>query len=613
MRIIGKILRAIWGALDGLRKVLHLVLLLIIVAVLFALLSPRLPTVPTKTALLVAPEGDLVEQLSGDPFQRALSEAYGEHRPETLLRHVTEAIVAAKKDDRIQALVLDLTHMSGGGLAKLEEFANAVRDFKTSGKPVIALGESYDQSQYYVAANASEIYLDPEGMVLLDGFGYYRTYLKEALDKLAVDVNIFKAGKFKSYTDEYSRNDMSDQEREETRAWLNSLWSQYQKVVAQDRNLPPDAVKAYVEQFVSAVREKHGDTAAVALERGLVTELRPRQAVEARMKALTGEDSDTHSFRSIGHNDYLRAIHAQDSVGRFAKDHIGVIVGAGEISDGDQPPGSIGDDSMIDLLRQARYDDSIKAVVLRIDSPGGSMLASERIRREIDELKHAGKPVIASMSSTAASGGYYIAMDADEIWASPTTLTGSIGVFAVFPTLERALAKFGVHVDGIGTTPLADAMRLDRSLDEQPKQFLQLSVDHAYQSFVGHVADARGKSFDDIDSIAQGRVWAAKDALQIGLVDSLGSLHDALDAAAKRAKLGTDYQVEYIEPPLGWREAFAREVSGSSARMIKAIAPRQALMSQMHEVISPLEGEIARLKRLAQTHAPVYYCPCTVR
>ena len=224
-------------------------------------------------------------------------------------------------------------------------------------------------------------------------------------------------------------------------------------------------------------------------------------------------------------------------------ERIGVVVASGEILDGEQPPGTVGSDSLVRLLREALHEDDIKAVVLRIDSPGGSMFASEVIRREIDALRKAGKPVIASMSSVAASGGYYIAMDADEIWASPATLTGSIGVFAVFPTVERTLGKFGVTIDGVGTTPLADSLRLDRTLHDQAKEILQSSVEHAYSVFVGNVATARKKSFDDIDAVAQGRVWAGADAAQHGLVDHLGSYKDALNAAAKLAKLGKDYKV----------------------------------------------------------------------
>lgn len=263
------------------------------------------------------------------------------------------------------------------------------------------------------------------------------------------------------------------------------------------------------------------------------------------------------------------------------------------------------------LLRQARYDDDIKAVVLRIDSPGGSMLASEVIRREIDALRDAGKPVVASMSSVAASGGYYIAMDADEIWASPMTITGSIGVFAVFPTFERTLAKVGVTIDGIGTTPLAGALTTGRTLQEEPKEILQLAIENAYNTFIGHVATAREKPVDDIDEIAQGRVWAGSDAAENGLVDSLGTYKDALNAAARRAKLGKDYKVQYIEPALGWREAIAREGQVLAVRMTKALVPEQQLLVDARSMLSPIEKEITRIGRFSRSPGePYYYCAC---
>jgi protease-4 len=258
------------------------------------------------------------------------------------------------------------------------------------------------------------------------------------------------------------------------------------------------------------------------------------------------------------------------------------------------------------------YEEAIKAVVLRIDSPGGSVFASEVIRREVDALRKAGKPVVASMSSVAASGGYYIAMDADQIWASPATLTGSIGVFAVFPTVERTLNKFGITIDGVGTTPLADSLRLDRSLSEGAKDILQSSVEHTYTEFVEHVATARGKSFDDIDAVAQGRVWAGTDAAQHGLVDHLGSYKDALSAAAKLAKLGDDYGVQYIEPPLGWREAIALQSQALAARFARAVAPERQLLSNTRRWFAPLEAELARLSRFTDPKQVYYYCPCAV-
>jgi protease-4 len=637
MNAIGTVFRFIWRGIDFLRKVMHLIVLLVFFITFFALVKPNIPFVPQQAALVLAPQGTLVEQLSGDPLGRAIAEAYGRGRAETLLRDLIDSIEAAKTDDRIKVLVLDLSGMAGGGVAKLEELAAAIRDFRTSGKKVIALGEFYDQSQYYLAANADEINLDPQGMVLIEGFGYYRTFLKGLIDKLAVDVNVFRAGKFKSYTDQFSRADMSEQEREESLAWLNALWGQYQAGVTKARSLEPQAIATYISDMApgavtapgptsaatktpagaveraspTPVPTHRGDLATFALERGLVTALKSRREVEDQLKGIVGEDRSKHSYQGIAHWDYLANVRSTQGL-HMSGDRIGVVVASGEILDGLQPPGTIGSDSAVLLLRKALDDKSVKAVVLRIDSPGGSMLASEVIRREIDALKQAGKPVIASMSGTAASGGYYIAMDADEIWANPGTITGSIGVFTVFPTFQRTLEKFGVTVDGVGTTPLADALRVDRTLQEAPKQVLQLSVEHAYSVFVNGVATARKKSYEEIDAIAQGRVWAGVDAAQNGLVDKLGSFKDALGAAAKRANLGDDYRIEYLEPPLGWREALARQTHVLAARATHALVPQDRFLADARQLLSPVENELARFARFRDPMNSYYYCFCSV-
>jgi protease-4 len=592
-------------ASDVLRKVLHLILLLLIFGLFIGLMSPRIPVVPQKAALVLAPQGTVVEQLSGDPLERALAEVYGQGTAETLLRDLTDAVRAAQKDDRIQVLVLDLGQMSGG-LTKMAELSAAIQEFKSSGKKVIAVGEGYDQAQYYVAAHADEIYLDPQGIVLIEGYGYYRTFLKGAIDKLGVDVNVFRVGEFKSATEQFSRTDMSPEDREQSLVWLNTVWSHYQTAVAGARGLEPAAIAQYVDEFSKALVERRGDAAAVALERGLITEIKSRHEVEDMLKELVGEDEREHTFRQIAHWDYLRAVR-RPQVHRG--DRIGVVVASGEILDGEQPAGTIGSESAVRLLRKARYDDDIKAVVLRIDSPGGSMLASEVIRREVDALRAAGKPVIASMSSTAASGGYYIAMDADEIWASPTTLTGSIGVWAIVPTFQDTLAKIGITTDGVGTTKLAGALDVFRDLPTEAKQILQASVDNAYSTFVGHVAAARQKSIEEIDAVAQGRVWAGTDALSRGLVDNVGSFRDALDAAAARAGLGEDYKVEYIEPALGWRQALARQAQVLAARITRALVPEQGMLVGARKVLSPIETELARLARL-QPMQVYYYCGC---
>jgi protease IV len=614
MKAIGAFFGFVWRTLDAVRKVLHLVVLLALFLGLAAALSPSIPIVPHKAALVIAPQGALVEQLAGDPFERAVAELYGQQRAETLVRDVTDAIEAAKTDERIEVLVLDLGAMAGGGVAKLEEVAAAIRDFRSSGKKVFAFGEGYDQAQYYIAAHADEIYLDPQGLVLIDGFGYYRTFLKGVIDKLAVDVNVFRAGKFKSYTDQFSRSDMSEQEEEESLTWLNALWLQYQAGIVKARGperLGEGAIADYANNFAAHAKAQQGDLAAVALEKGLVSELKSRREFEQQLAALVGEDEDNHTYLGVAHWDYLSAVRSAQAL-KIDGDSVGVVVASGEILDGDQPPGTVGSESLARLLRDALHDDAIKSVVLRIDSPGGSMFASEVIRREIDALRAAGKPVVASMSSVAASGGYYIAMDADQIWASPATLTGSIGVFAVFPTVERTLGKFGITIDGVGTTPLADSLRLDRTLHDQAKELLQSSVNHAYSVFVGNVATARKKSFDDIDAVAQGRVWAGVDAAQNGLVDHLGSFKDALNAAAKLAKLGDDYAVKYIEPPLGWREAIALQSQAIAARFGRAVAPERQLLTQARRWFGPLEAEFARLARFTDPKQVYYYCPCAV-
>jgi protease-4 len=376
--------------------------------------------------------------------------------------------------------------------------------------------------------------------------------------------------------------------------------------------MPADALSSYVAQIVPALRETGGDLAAVALQRGLVSELKTRRQVEERLTALSGEDDAAHSFNGIDFQSYLEAERPRQALAHRGS-KIGVVVASGEILDGRQPSGTIGGDSLAQLLREAQYDDDIEAVVLRIDSPGGSVFASEVIRREIEALKAAGKPVVASMSSTAASGGYYIAMNADEIWASPATLTGSIGVFAVLPTLERTLAKVGVHTDGVGTTALAGAFSLERSLSAEQRELLQLSVDHEYKNFVTIVAAARGKPYEAIDSVAQGRVWSGADAKTQGLVDGLGSFHDAVAAAARRADLGDEYRLEYIEPRESWQQIFASEISAMAARATLAIAPERLDAASVVARVTPLQAELKRLMRFTDARGAYYYCVCTVQ
>jgi len=597
----------VWRILEGIRRVLHLILLLVIFGFILAALHTSIPIVPHSAALVIAPEGELVEQLSSDPVRRAFGQASGGPAPETLLRDVTDAIAAAKSDARIKLIVLDLGSLDSSGLSKLQEIGAALRDFRAGGKRVVVAADSLDQTQYYLAAQAGEVYLDPMGLVYLDGFSYYRMFLKDAIDKLDVDVNIFRAGTFKSYTDQFSRSDMAQSERDESSVWLDALWNAYQQDVTRARSLPAGALKDFIADEPAALAAVNGDAAKLALQRGLVTALKSRRQMADELKSLVGEDDDTHSFNAIAMNQYLASVRSKRVLKSKSDSKVGIVVASGEILDGHQPPGTIGGESTADLLRQARYDNAVKAVVLRVDSPGGSMFASEQILREVQSLRKAGKPVVVSMSTYAASGGYYISAAANQIFASPTTLTGSIGVFSVVPTFQRTLEKLGVKVDGLGTSPLAGTMRQDRALGASAKQILQTSVDHAYAEFLRRVGDGRKKTVEDVDKIAQGRVWAGVDAQRIGLVDHLGGLKDATDAAAKLAELGTDYDVDYIAPDLSLREELLMQLRSETLRMgqLAGIIPPR---SDLERVLDPVLEQARAIAKLNDPRGLYAYC-----
>jgi protease-4 len=599
----------VWRLLDGIRKTLHLALMLVIFGFVLAALHTSIPIVPRSAALVISPQGELVEQLSGDSVRRALGEASGGPDPETLLRDVTEAIAAAKTDSRIKLIVLDLDQMDAAGLSKLQEVGAALRDFRASGKRVIAMGDSYSQIQYYLAAQAGEVYLDPMGEVSVHGFSYYRMYYKDAIDKLQIDSNVFKAGTFKSYTDQFSRSDMAPSEREETSLWLESLWNAYSQDVTHARSLPATALQDFVAAQPASVQAVNGDLAKMALQRGLVTALKSRRQVADDLKGLVGEDDDNHSFSGIGMSQYLAAVRSKHVLKSKSDSKVGIVVASGEIFDGRQLPGKIGGESTSDLLREARYDTAVKAVVLRVDSPGGSEFASEKILREVQALRKAGKPVVVSMSSYAASGGYYIAAAANQIFASPTSITGSIGVFSYIPTFQRTLEKLGVKVDGLGTTPLAGDLRLDRAIGPVTKQVLQASVDHAYQQFLHRVADGRKKPVEEVDKIAQGRVWAGVDAERIGLVDHLGGLKEATDSAAKLAQLGADYDVDYIETELSLKEQLLMQIRSQAVR-VGELAGLMPQRSEIERFIDPLLEQARIIARLKDPRGLYSYCWC---
>jgi protease IV len=610
--------RGMWHGLDVLRRVLHLLLLLGLLALLIAALRGSIPRLPERGALVLHPSGEIVEQLAGEPVARAVSQFQGESAPQTLLWDLTRAIRSAARDTRIQALLIDTDDLEHVGQAKLEELAAAIAEFRRSGKKVVARGSYFLQGPYYLAAQADEVYLDPLGFVLLPGYDRYRMYFHDALDKLAVDIHLIRAGKFKSADEPFVRRDMSAEDRQESSVYLQALWQGYRTAIGQARHLDPELLNTYSNGFAAAVRQAGGDMAGVAKAAGLVTALRTSAEVEQRMIELVGADDTHHSFRSVSLEDYLKVVHREEPLRHRPAGAVGVIVASGEILDGTQPSGTIGGDSTTALLRRALEDEEIKAVVLRIDSPGGSVLASEQIYREVQALRAAGKPVVASMGDLAASGGYYIAAPADAIYASANTITGSIGVFATIPTFDRTLAKLGVQVDGVGTTALAGSLRLDRPLKPELEQLLQASVDHAYDGFLQHVAAGRHQTTAAINDIAQGRVWAGSDARRLGLVDTLGGYDDAVRDAARRAKLGKEYDVRVVEPELTFAEQLLLNMRSTIGRLARALGLGEgglttSAVARLVPQLQPVQREVLRWQRFSRLPGrTVAYCFCAV-
>ncbi len=615
-----KVFGLLFRGLDGLRKILHLLLLLVIFGFIFGALQGSVPKIPSDAALVLRPEGEIVEQLSGDPLQLAIAEARGLGRDETLLRDLVDALHAAKGDPRIKTVVLEFDSMAGAGQPTLDEFARAVADFRKSGKKVIASGSGFARDTYYVAAHADEVYLDPMGLVVLEGYERYRNYYKDALDKLGVDINVFRVGTYKSAVEPYLRSDMSPEDREASQAFVNSLWETYLAAVAKARGLTPEALSAYVNTFTPQVQAAKGDTAKVALQAKLVTALKTPNEVERRVMELAGKDEDKDSYRGISFREYLRVARAENRVGKSADERIAVLVGSGEIVDADGA-GVISGDKMSSLIRKARLDEDIKALVLRVDSPGGSVAASEQIYREINAFKATGRPVVVSMGDLAASGGYYIAAPADEIWASPATITGSIGIFGLFPTAPRAVKNLGIGTDGVGTTPLSGELRIDRPIGPAASQLLQSVIEHGYEDFLARVSGGRKMTRDQVDAIAQGRVWSGRDAKRLGLVDNLGSLDDAVNAAAKRAKLvDGKWSRDYLEPDKNFAQQIVSSVRAWAARALlqgvdlglsgvdtEALAALQAVRREF----SPVEREMLRLRAGAVPGRLYAHCFCT--
>ncbi|EIW3196432.1 signal peptide peptidase SppA [Salmonella enterica subsp. enterica serovar Rubislaw] len=496
-----------------------------------------------RGALLLDISGVIVDKPSTNhrlgALGRQLFGASSDRLQENSLFDIVNAIRQAKDDRNITGIVLDLKNFTGADQPSMRYIGKALREFRDSGKPVFAVGENYSQGQYYLASFANKIWLSPQGQVDLHGFATNGLYYKTLLDKLKVSTHVFRVGTYKSAVEPFIRDDMSPAAREADNRWIGELWQNYLHTVSANRQISPQQLFPGAQAIIDGLTSVGGDTAKYALDHKLVDALASSADVEKALTKQFGWSKTENNYRAISYYDYSLKTPA-DTGGTIA-----VIFANGAIMDGEETPGNVGGDTTASQIRDARLDPKVKAIVLRVNSPGGSVNASEVIHAELAAAKAAGKPVVVSMGGMAASGGYWISTPANYIVASPSTLTGSIGIFGVINTVENSLSSIGVHSDGVSTSPLAD-ISMTKALSPEVQQMMQLSIEYGYKRFITLVADARKRTPEQIDKIAQGHVWTGEDAKANGLVDSLGDFDDAVAKAAELAKL-KQWHLDYYQ------------------------------------------------------------------
>lgn len=607
---LARITLGLFSLLNTSRKIIINLVFFTLLLILFITLTTGEENINVKpgSALILNIRGDIVEQKHNiDPMDAFISEALEQpdSAPEVLLADILAVIKSAETDDRISMIVLDLKNMQGSGITKLSDIAKALQQFKRSGKKVIALGEHYTQNHYYLASFADEIWLNPQGWMILDGYGRYQLYFKSAMEKLAISQHVFRVGTYKSAIEPYIRDDMSDAAKEANQLWLNDLWQQYKTDVAEQRNFPISNFDEDVDVLVTKLKAANGNVAEYALANQWVDALKTREQVTQDLIKMVGSDGES-SYKHITFNDYSRAITPNIELENVSSDQVAIIVAKGTILDGNQKPGTIGGDSTAALLRKARENKQVKAVVLRVDSPGGSAYASEVIRQEVELLKAAGKPVIASMGTYAASGGYWISASADKIIASPTTITGSIGIFGFFMTFENTLSKLGIYTDGVGTTDIA-GFGITRALTPGMANIIQLNIERGYRDFIALVAKNRNMTTSQVDAIAQGRVWSGSKALELGLVDALGNIDSAIETAAELANL-SDYETLLVEKQKSPRALFLQSLFGQASVLLGQSSVEPFNKNALTEIISKLSLELKQLSQLNDPQGVYSFC-----
>ena len=528
------------------RTFVFIIFILLVVAIIGGLSSQKIE-IPEEAILVLDLKGPIVEELSQSEFEQVINELTDSATPEILLSNLITIIESAKDDDRIQYLLLDLEYFGGGGPSKLQAVARTLQDFKTSGKKIIAYsGVGYTTSSYYLAAQADEIHMHDYSALLIEGYRSFRTYYKSFFDKFYIDSNVFKVGEYKAFVEPYFRDDMSEEAKNNIIEWISVLWSTYLAEVSEARGIDSSKFKNYIDFPVETLKLSNGDLAKAALAAGLVDKLTNKREFHDYLVTLSG-DTENDSINSITMSEYKEAIDLKSNPysDGLRENNIALIIASGSIIDGTSGPATIAGDDFVKLIRKAYRDESVKALVLRVDSGGGSAYASEVIADELEKFKQSGRPIVASMSSVAASGGYYISAPADKIFANQTTITGSIGVGGFIPTFERAFDQIGIHEDGYSTVDLTTSLL--KTLTEKDKEIVQMSVDDIYIKFITKVAEGRSMSIEEVDAIARGKVWIGEKALEIGLIDELGDVEDAILAAVELAELEADnYGVKVI-------------------------------------------------------------------
>lgn len=598
---LGGLFAKAWWLLDGTRRALmNLLVLLLIVVVVTAWLTRGPQPLAEKTTLVLRLDGNLVEQFSGNPRDQLMAQAQGRSTTrQTRLRDVLAVLDNAARDEQVTALLLDVEDLRGAGLAGLHEVAAALQRFKQSGKPVLAYADSYSQRAYFLAAQADEVYLHPMGMVMLEGFGRWNTYYKDALDRLGVTAHALRAGRYKSAIEVYTETGPSEATRESVGFVYGELWSGFTAAIEAARKLERGSLARAIDELPLRLAAVQGDPAKLALDGKLVDGLKTRDQMRELLIARGARDDASKSFRQVSMGDYLA--HVQDAGAPTpVQPGVGIVVAEGEIVDGEAAAGRIGGDSTARLIRKAREDDAVKAVVLRVNSPGGSAFASEVIRRELELTRSAGKPVVVSMGDVAASGGYWISTSSDAVIADARTITGSIGVFGMLPTAEGLMDKLHLHTGGITTTWLAGGYDARRPLDPRLKAVVQSSIDNVYARFTTLAAQARKTTPEQIDAVGQGRVWTGAQAKERGLVDRLGSLDDAVRAAAQLAKLelkdGERPRTVYVERDMSRKERLL-------ASLADVMAPSLMASLGLDLLPAPVAEELAALRELAKWSA----------